>query len=39
MKDILKILLEFLIVYIGVFILYWLIFVRKKTTIIPIKYP
>ena len=37
MKDILKILLEFLIVYIGVFILYWLIFVRKKTKYNPIK--
>lgn len=39
MKDILKILLEFLIVYIGVFILYWLIFVRKKTKYNPNKVP
>ena len=31
MKEILNILLEFFISYIVVFILYWLLFVRKKT--------
>lgn len=31
MKEVLNILLEFLISYIVVFILYWLLFVRKKT--------
>lgn len=39
MKVVLNILLEFLIVYIGVFILYWLIFVRKKTKYDPNKVP
>lgn len=31
MREVLNILLEFLISYIVVFILYWLLFVRKKT--------
>ena len=39
MKEVLNILLEFIIVYIGVFILYWLIFVRKKTKYNPNKVP
>ncbi len=32
MKEALNILLEFIIAYIVVFILYWLLFIRKKTT-------
>lgn len=39
MKEVLNIVLEFIIVYIGVFILYWLIFVRKKTKYNPNKVP
>lgn len=31
MKEVLNILLEFIIAYVLVFILYWLLFVRKKT--------
>ena len=32
MKNVINILLEFIIAYVIVFILYWLLFVRKKTT-------
>lgn len=39
MREVLNILLEFLIVYVGVFILYFLIFVRKKTKYNPNKVP
>lgn len=39
MKEVLNIILEFLIAYVLVFILYWLIFVRKKTKYNPNKVP
>lgn len=39
MREVLNILLEFLIVYVGVFILYFLIFIRKKTKYNPNKVP
>lgn len=39
MKELLSILIEFVIAYALVFILYWLIFVRKKTKYDPNKVP
>lgn len=39
MKELLNILIEFVIAYALVFILYWLIFVRKKTKYDPNKVP